>query len=152
MFTYVNPVIPGFNPDPCICRVGDDFYLVTSSFEFFPGVPIYHSYDLALEQRSDGMYVLVNRRVHDFEAISFQALLPAGEVELRITADMDWYYFSYRTGKGEWLDAGKGMSAGLSIEGTHSGCFTGVFIGLYSSGGEACFTGFSLLNKLESNL
>ena len=44
---FNNPIIPGFNPDPSICRVGDDFYLVTSTFEFFPGVPIYHSKNLA---------------------------------------------------------------------------------------------------------
>lgn len=43
---YQNPIISGFNPDPSICRVEDDFYLVTSSFEFFPGVPIYHSKNL----------------------------------------------------------------------------------------------------------
>ncbi|WP_462409549.1 glycoside hydrolase family 43 protein [Neobacillus sp. Marseille-QA0830] len=43
---YKNPVISGFHPDPSICRVGDDFYLVTSSFEYFPGVPIFHSKDL----------------------------------------------------------------------------------------------------------
>ena len=43
---YRNPVISGFNPDPSICRVGDDFYLVTSTFEFFPGVPVYHSKNL----------------------------------------------------------------------------------------------------------
>ncbi len=43
---YKNPIIKGFNPDPSICRVGDDFYLVTSTFEFFPGVPIYHSKNL----------------------------------------------------------------------------------------------------------
>ncbi|MCX8093166.1 MAG: family 43 glycosylhydrolase, partial [Candidatus Goldbacteria bacterium] len=43
---YKNPVIPGFYPDPSVCRVGDDFYLVTSSFEYFPGVPIFHSKDL----------------------------------------------------------------------------------------------------------
>ncbi|MFW6255742.1 MAG: glycoside hydrolase family 43 protein [Candidatus Sumerlaeota bacterium] len=43
---YKNPVIPGFHPDPRVCRVGEDFYLVTSSFEFFPGVPIFHSRDL----------------------------------------------------------------------------------------------------------
>ena len=42
-----NPVIPGFYPDPSVCRVGDDFYLVTSSFEFFPGLPLFHSRDLA---------------------------------------------------------------------------------------------------------
>ena len=40
MRTYENPIIPGFNPDPSICRVGADYYLVTSSFEFFPGVPL----------------------------------------------------------------------------------------------------------------
>jgi alpha-N-arabinofuranosidase len=43
---YSNPVIPGFHPDPSICRVGDDYYLVNSSFEYFPGVPVYHSKDL----------------------------------------------------------------------------------------------------------
>ena len=43
---YQNPIIPGYNPDPSICRMGDDFYLVTSTFEFFPGVPIYHSKNL----------------------------------------------------------------------------------------------------------
>jgi xylan 1,4-beta-xylosidase len=41
-----NPVLPGFHPDPSICRVGEDFYLVTSTFEYFPGVPVYHSRDL----------------------------------------------------------------------------------------------------------
>ena len=43
---YSNPIISGFNPDPSICRVGEDFYLVTSTFEFFPGVPVYHSKNL----------------------------------------------------------------------------------------------------------
>lgn len=43
---YKNPIIPGYNPDPSICRVGNDFYLVNSTFEFFPGVPIYHSQNL----------------------------------------------------------------------------------------------------------
>jgi xylan 1,4-beta-xylosidase len=44
--TFHNPVIPGFYPDPSICRVGDDYYLVNSTFEYFPGVPIFHSKDL----------------------------------------------------------------------------------------------------------
>ncbi len=43
---FRNPILPGFNPDPSICRVGDDYYLVTSSFVFYPGIPIYHSRDL----------------------------------------------------------------------------------------------------------
>jgi xylan 1,4-beta-xylosidase len=43
---FRNPVIPGFFPDPSVCRVGEDYYLVCSSFEYFPGVPIFHSRDL----------------------------------------------------------------------------------------------------------
>jgi len=43
---YQNPIIPGFYPDPSICRVGEDYYLVNSSFEYFPGVPVFHSRDL----------------------------------------------------------------------------------------------------------
>jgi xylan 1,4-beta-xylosidase len=41
-----NPVLPGFNPDPCIIRRGNDYYIATSSFEWFPAVPVYHSKDL----------------------------------------------------------------------------------------------------------
>jgi xylan 1,4-beta-xylosidase len=40
-----NPVLPGFRPDPSICRVGDDYYLATSTFEWFPGVALHHSRD-----------------------------------------------------------------------------------------------------------
>ncbi|MCM1047232.1 MAG: glycoside hydrolase family 43 protein [Clostridiales bacterium] len=43
---YMNPIIKGFSPDPSICRVGNDYYLVTSTFEYFPAIPIYHSTDL----------------------------------------------------------------------------------------------------------
>ena len=41
-----NPILPGFHADPCICRKGDDFYIAVSSFEWFPGIPIYHSKDM----------------------------------------------------------------------------------------------------------
>ncbi len=41
-----NPILPGFNPDPCICRKGDDYYLIVSTFEWMPGLPVYHSKDL----------------------------------------------------------------------------------------------------------
>ncbi|MFZ6770757.1 glycoside hydrolase family 43 protein [Undibacterium sp. Di26W] len=43
---FQNPILPGFNPDPSICRVGEDYYLSTSSFIWFPGMPVYHSRDL----------------------------------------------------------------------------------------------------------
>ncbi|MFJ4027581.1 glycoside hydrolase family 43 protein [Paenarthrobacter sp. NPDC089989] len=56
----LQPVLPGFYPDPTICRVGEDYYLSTSSFEYFPGAPVFHSRDLvswaqighALDRRS----------------------------------------------------------------------------------------------------
>ena len=41
-----NPILPGFNPDPSIVRVGDDYYIATSTFEWYPGVQIHHSRDL----------------------------------------------------------------------------------------------------------
>ena len=44
--TFRNPILPGFYPDPSICRVDEDYYLVTSTFEYFPGLPIFHSRDL----------------------------------------------------------------------------------------------------------
>lgn len=46
MQTIQNPIIPGFHPDPSICRVQDTYYLVTSSFEYFPGVPVFTSKNL----------------------------------------------------------------------------------------------------------
>jgi xylan 1,4-beta-xylosidase len=43
---YLNPILAGFYPDPSVVRAGTDYYLVTSSFAYFPGVPIFHSTDL----------------------------------------------------------------------------------------------------------
>ncbi|HEX7366560.1 MAG TPA: glycoside hydrolase family 43 protein [Pelobium sp.] len=51
--TFSNPILKGFYPDPSICRVGEDYYLVNSSFEYFPGVPIFHSKDLVNWQQLD---------------------------------------------------------------------------------------------------
>jgi xylan 1,4-beta-xylosidase len=44
--SIANPILPGFNPDPSIVRVGDDYYIATSTFEWYPGVQIHHSRDL----------------------------------------------------------------------------------------------------------
>ena len=46
MTTFANPVVRGVAPDPSVCRVGDDFFLATSTFEYWPGIPIHHSTDL----------------------------------------------------------------------------------------------------------
>jgi xylan 1,4-beta-xylosidase len=44
--SFCNPILPGFYPDPSICRVGEDYYLINSTFEYFPGLPLFHSRDL----------------------------------------------------------------------------------------------------------
>ena len=55
--TFSNPLLPGFYPDPSICRVGEDYYMVTSSFVYFPGLPIFHSKDLVhWEQIGHGIH------------------------------------------------------------------------------------------------
>jgi alpha-N-arabinofuranosidase len=43
---FRDPVLPGFHPDPSVCRVGEDYWLVCSSFSYFPGLPVFHSRDL----------------------------------------------------------------------------------------------------------
>ncbi len=44
--SFQNPILAGFYPDPSICRVGDDYFMVNSSFEWYPGIPVHHSRDL----------------------------------------------------------------------------------------------------------
>ena len=43
---FPNPLFAGFYPDPSICQVGEDYYLISSTFAYFPGIPIFHSRDL----------------------------------------------------------------------------------------------------------
>ena len=44
--TITNPILKGFYPDPSILQVGEDYYLVNSTFSYFPGIPVMHSKDL----------------------------------------------------------------------------------------------------------
>lgn len=43
---FTNPILAGFHPDPSICKVGSDYYIVNSTFAYFPGIPVFHSKDL----------------------------------------------------------------------------------------------------------
>lgn len=67
--TITNPILPGFNPDPSICRDGDNYYLVTSSFSYFPGLPIYRSKDLV-------NWELINHAIdkHNIDKFHFEGL------------------------------------------------------------------------------
>ena len=48
-----NPILPGFHPDPSICRVGSDYYIATSTFEWWPAVRIHHSYAVTRTSQLD---------------------------------------------------------------------------------------------------
>jgi xylan 1,4-beta-xylosidase len=68
MKTIHNPVLRGFNPDPSFLRVSDDFYLATSTFEWFPGVRIHHSRDLVHWQLIG--HILKDKRLLDLSGIA----------------------------------------------------------------------------------
>lgn len=62
---YTNPIIKGFNPDPSICRVGSDYYLAVSTFEYYPGIAIYHSNDLV-------NWKLINHCINNYDEPDFR--------------------------------------------------------------------------------
>ena len=71
MIAPANPVVPGFFPDPSVCRADDGYYLACSSFEYFPGVPIHHSDDLVVtmankgcQRGPDGFLIVRNQYAH----------------------------------------------------------------------------------------
>ncbi|KAF6807614.1 glycosyl hydrolase family 43 protein [Colletotrichum sojae] len=75
-----NPIISGFNPDPAILRVDEDYYVATSSFEFWPGLPIYHSTHPIAGQVEDGEMIDENdagRDLSNWTLISHAATRPS---------------------------------------------------------------------------
>jgi alpha-N-arabinofuranosidase len=111
-----------------------------------------HHYDLGLERNAEGgCSVVLNKRIYDLEQESRRETGPCpgagGELQLRITADREWYRFSYRWGNGEWQDCGGGVTAGLCTEVTGSMTFTGVHIGLFSVRGPAHFSAFTVKTR-----
>ena len=64
---YRNPILAGYHPDPSITRVGDDYYLVNSTFTHFPGIPIFHSRDLV-------NWTQIGNGIHRPEQLDFSGL------------------------------------------------------------------------------
>lgn len=62
-----NPILPGFHPDPSILRVGGDYYIATSTFEWYPGVRLHHSTDLLHWRPLGG--ILGERRLLDLQGV-----------------------------------------------------------------------------------
>lgn len=85
---YFNPVLAGFYPDPSICRKGNDYYLVTSSFAYFPGIPIFHSRDLVHWQQIGHVLDRPSQLRLDGVRISGGIYAPA----IRYNPDNDTFY------------------------------------------------------------
>ena len=88
--SFANPIIPGFAADPSIVRVGDDFYLVTSSFEYFPGLPIYHSTDLV-------NWELIGHALADSDVLNLSALDSSGGVHAATIRHHDGVFYVVST-------------------------------------------------------
>lgn len=73
MAEIINPILRGFNPDPSIIRVGDDYFIATSTFEWFPGVQIHHSRDLI-------NWRLVNRPLKRLSQLNMKGNLDSGGI------------------------------------------------------------------------
>lgn len=109
---YFNPILPGWNSDPSICAVGDDYFMVTSSFSYYPGVPIFHSKDL-LNWKQIGFVLnrpsqlpLLNQHVSGgifAPAISYN---PHNKTYYMITTNVGWGNFFVKTKDpfGEWSE------------------------------------------------
>ena len=72
--SFANPIIRGFAPDPSIVRVGSDFYLVNSTFEYFPAIPVYHSRDLV-------NWSLIGHAVQDPSSLNLDHVESSGGVQ-----------------------------------------------------------------------
>lgn len=84
--TFQNPILAGFNADPSICRVGNDYYMVNSSFAYFPGIPILHSQDLVNWEQIGSAIDRTEQIDLSDQGISRGFFAPA------ITYDDGWFY------------------------------------------------------------
>lgn len=74
---YRNPILPGFYPDPSVCRVGDSFYLINSTFAYYPGIPIFHSRDLVNWEQVGHVIHRVDQLAYDKLGVSRGIFAPA---------------------------------------------------------------------------
>lgn len=101
MTTIRNPILPGFNPDPSICRVGEDYYIAVSTFEWFPGVGIYHSKDLK-------NWRLISRPLNRISQLNMMGNPNSGGVwapALSYSEGQFWLIFTdVKVTEGQWKD------------------------------------------------
>jgi len=109
---YRNPILAGFHPDPSVVRVGADYYLVNSSFAWFPGLPVYHSRDLVHWRQIGSAFDRRSQlRLENGQGISRGIFAPTiryhGGIFYIITTDVDGignFYVTAQDPAGPWSD------------------------------------------------
>ncbi len=117
MNKITNPILKGFNPDPSIIRVEDDYYIVTSTFEWFPGCQIHHSKDLKNWQ-------LISRPLDRVSQLDLKGVPDScGVWAPCLSYHRGTYYLLYSNVKsfaGEWKDTPNYLVTANNIEGPWS--------------------------------
>ncbi len=112
-----NPILTGFNPDPSICRAGEDYYIATSTFEWFPGVSIHHSKDLK-------NWKLVSRPLNRISQLDMKGNPNSGGVwapQLSYHDGQFWLIYSdIKVTDGQWKDAHNYLTTCKTIDGEWS--------------------------------
>ncbi|AQQ52378.1 glycoside hydrolase family 43 protein [Planococcus lenghuensis] len=117
MATIQNPILSGFNPDPSICRVGEDYYIAVSTFEWFPGVGIYHSKDLK-------NWRLVSRPLSRISQLDMKGNPNSGGVwapDLSYSDGKFWLIFTdVKVTDGQWKDCHNYLVTSETVDGDWS--------------------------------
>src|SRR5699024_6639126 len=112
-----NPILTGFHPDPSICRVNEDYYIAVSTFEWFPGVGIYHSKDLK-------NWKLVSRPLNRLNQLNMKGNPDSGGVwapQLSYHDGLFWLiYTDVKVTEGRWKDSHNYLVTCDSIDGVWS--------------------------------
>lgn len=120
-----NPILKGFYPDPSICRAGGDYYLVNSTFAYVPGVPVFHSTNLADWEQIGNVLTRKNQLVLDGATMSRGIFAPSIRyhkgIFYMITTNVSYggnFYVTAKDPAGEWSDpvylkAPEGADAGI---------------------------------------
>ncbi|OZU88315.1 glycoside hydrolase 43 family protein [Virgibacillus indicus] len=112
-----NPILTGFNPDPSICRVNEDYYIAVSTFEWFPGVGIYHSKDLK-------NWRLVSRPLNRLSQLNMMGNPDSGGIWAPALSYSDgkfWLiYTDVKVTEGQWKDSHNYLVTCESINGEWS--------------------------------
>jgi xylan 1,4-beta-xylosidase len=98
---FYNPILSGFFPDPSICRKGDNYYMVNSTFSFFPGIPIFHSTDLVNWRQIGNVLDRPDQFINSDQPVSYGIFAPA--IEYNSANDLFYLVTTYVGGGGNFL-------------------------------------------------